>query len=123
MQILHVVITRHIIFDFGNSKLYVKKGNQFNKPFDFNLSGLVVKAEGIYLRDYEINIVRENSAAEEAGLKKGDRILEIDGTITNELGLDEVIGRLNDKENKKIKLRILRDGKSLYIQFKLRRLI
>ena len=113
----------HIIFDFGNSKLYIKKGSEFNKPFDFNLSGLVITATGVYLRDYEIDIVRENSSAETAGVRKGDLIIEINGHLTSNLRLDEVIGRLNNKKNKRIKLRILRNGKTEYIQFRLRRLI
>ncbi len=113
----------HIIFDFGNSKIYLKKGNGYNKPFDFNLSGLIVIATGVYLRDYEINTVRENSAAKAAGLMVGDLIININGYRTSERTLDEVIGLLNAKVNKRIRLVIMRKGKRKEIQFKLTRLI
>ena len=113
----------HIIFDYINSKIYVKKRRGYHKPFEFNLSGLIVRAKGVYLRDYEIDNVRENSAAEAAGLKSGDDIIEINGESTYKLNLDQVVGRLNDKTNKKIRLIILRDGKEMSIEFKLTRLI
>jgi predicted aspartyl protease len=113
----------HIIFDFVNSKIYVRKGREYRRPFEYNLSGLVIKAKGVYLRKYEIDNVRESSTAEAAGLKKGDEITKINGFRTDDLNLEEVMGRLNVKANKKLRLVILRDGQTLNIQFRLARLI
>jgi predicted aspartyl protease len=113
----------HIIFDFVNSKLYVKKGQGYHKPFEFNLSGLIVRATGVYLRNYEIDDVRKNSAAEAAGLKTGDEIITINGDPAHEFNLDQVMSLLNDKANKNIKLMILRENQSINIHFKLKRLI
>lgn len=113
----------HIIFDFVNSKIYVRKGREYRRSFEYNLSGLVVKATGVYLRKYEIDNVRESSTAEAAGLKKGDEILRINGFRTDGLNLEEVMGRLNSKVNKKMKLDIIRDGQTLNIRFRLSRLI
>lgn len=112
-----------IIFDFVNQKLYVKKGGSYHEPFEFNLSGLVIKADGAYLREYIIDNVRKDSAAEAAGLKKGDEIIILNGVRAYKMNLDEVIGRLNDKANKRIKLVILRDNKTLHFQYRLTRLI
>jgi len=113
----------HIIFDYSHSQIYVKKGSAYHRPFEFNLSGLIVRAKGVYLRSYEIDNVRKSSTAELAGLKAGDEIVEVNGVKTNKLNLDELVGRLNNKANKNIRLVILRDGKSINIQFKLNRLI
>jgi predicted aspartyl protease len=113
----------HIIFDFVNSKVYIKKGQGYHKPFEFNLSGLIVKATGVYLRNYEIDDVRKNSTAEAAGLKTGDEIITINGELVRELNLDQVMNLLNEKVNKKIKLIILRERRLLNFQYKLKRLI
>jgi hypothetical protein len=113
----------HIIFDYVNSKIYMRKGREFHWPFEYNLSGLIVKAKGIYLRKYEIENVRENSSAEAAGLKKGDEIIKINGYETNDHNLEEVIGWLNSKANRRMSLEVLRNGQTLKFRYKLARLI
>ena len=112
-----------IVFDFVNQKLYVRKGSAFRKPFEFNLSGLVVRADGAYLNEFEIDDVREDSEAEKAGLKKGDKIISINNVKTYKMNLDEVVGKLNDKANKRLRLVIMRDNELMSITFKLTRLI
>ena len=113
----------HIIFDFVNSKIYIRKGNSYRRSFEYNLSGVIVTAQGVYLREYEIDNVRKNSAAAEAGLIIGDKITKINGYDTAELNLEEVMGRLNNKVDKRIRLVVKRDGKTVYIRYKLSRLI
>jgi len=113
----------HTIYDYANGKLYLKKSSQHKKPFEFNLSGVIVKATGVYLRKYEIDNIREHSSAESAGLMVGDTITHINGIAADRLTLDELTGKLNDKENKRIRLIVIRDGKELHIHFRLRRLI
>lgn len=113
----------HIVFDYVHSKLYVKKGQGFRRAFEFNLSGLIVVTRGVYLREYEIDNVREGSAAEEAGLKAGDEIISINRVNVSKLDLNQVIGMLNTKANKKLTVLILRDNQHMTIQFRLKRLI
>jgi hypothetical protein len=113
----------HIIFDYVHSKLYVKKGQGFRRPFEFNLSGLIVITKGVYLREYEINNVRVGSAAEEAGLKAGDELISINNVSVSKLDLNQVIGMLNLKANRRLRLEILRENQPMNIEFKLRRLI
>ena len=113
----------HTIYDYANGKLFVKKSKGFGKPFEFNLSGLIVKATGVYLREYEIDKVRPGSTAEASGLLKGDKIVGINGTRTSELTLDELLGKLNDRENRRVRLDIRRKGVLQVYNFKLKRLI
>ena len=112
-----------IIFDFVHSKIYVRKAKGYRQPFEYNLSGLIIKAVGLYLREYEIDNVREDSAAEKAGLKFGDEITRINGSSTKDLSLEEVTGMLSYKVNKNIRMVIRRDGQMLNIKYKLTRLI
>lgn len=113
----------HIIFDFVHGKLYVQKGREYRRAFEYNLSGLVVKAKGVYLREYEIDDVRVSSAAEASGVMKGDEIIKINGYKINSLNLEEVIGRLNAKANKRIRLEVTRDGQTIIFKYRLTRLI
>jgi hypothetical protein len=113
----------HVIFDYANSKIYLKKGKKFKDPFEFNLSGLIVKANGVYLRKYEIANVREHSSAEAIGLKVGDEIVKINGLEAKKYTLDEIIGKLNSKENKRVRLVIKRDRMLMNFDLRLTRLI
>jgi predicted aspartyl protease len=112
-----------IIFDYIHSKIYVRKGSDFHRAFEYNLSGLIIKAKGVYLREYEIDNVREHSAAEQAGVLMGDEIKRVNGTTTEDLTLEQVMGLLSYRANKTIRLKIIRDGQTLYIKYKLTRLI
>jgi C-terminal processing protease CtpA/Prc len=111
------------IYNYADGKLYLKKGRQYKKPFEFNLSGVIVKATGVYLREYEIDDMRENSAAAKAGLMVGDTITHINGIAVDKLTLDEVIGRLNVKENKRVRVYVRRQGERMIFNFRLKRLI
>ena len=108
-----------IIFDFSKEKIYLKKNTDFKKPFRFNLSGLVVKAVGEHLNEFEVVEVRDRSGSKLAGLKPGDRILEINGFDTNRMKLENINGALNARVNKKINLIFLRNGKTYRTTFRL----
>lgn len=108
-----------VVFDFIHGKLYLKKGRTFKKPFEYNLSGLIVKATGLNLNTFEITEVREGCAAQQAGVLAGDEIVLINGHYTRDLTLDEVLGLINLKENKTIRMVVLREKVRTKIQFKL----
>lgn len=36
-----------IIYDYPNSKIYFKKNNKFNQPFNYNMSGIEIQHEGL----------------------------------------------------------------------------
>lgn len=111
-----------VIFDFGNGYIYFKKSKKFKQSFDYNMSGLVVKAEGLYLNQYEVVEVRKNSSADEAGIKPGDMIIEINNTSTKDLELNELNGMLN-KSSKQIRLVVIQDGQKVNKTIRLKRLI
>ena len=110
-----------ITFDFVHEKLYLKKGRSYTKPFEYNLSGVVIKATGLQLRNYEITEIRNDCSAKLAGVQVGDKIISINRQLTKSLTLDEVLGLLNTKANKSIRLLVLRNGVKEKYQFKLER--
>ena len=112
-----------IVFDYINSKLYLKKNKSYKSSFEFNLSGIIVRASGIGLDEFMVGAVRDNSAAAEADVRIGDQILIVNGQFSKDLDLDGVVGILNAKMNKRIVMTVRRNGKNVQVKFKLKRLI
>ncbi len=112
-----------IYIDYPGSKLYLKKEKDFDKEFEYDRSGLTVLAVGHELKDYLINSVLENSPAEEADLRQGDKIKKVRGVPTFFFTLSDVIRIFQKKPGKKIKLVIERNGVKLKKQMILRDLL
>jgi len=99
-----------VTFNFPGERIYLKKNSTLKKPFYFNLSGLTVRARGAKLRNFEISDVRENSLAAKADIRKGDKIISVNGMPAADLELNTINGFLNAKPGKKVTLEIQRDG-------------
>jgi len=112
-----------VVFNFPGERIYLKKNSSLKKDFYFGLSGLTIRARGARLRNFEISDVRENSSASNADIRKGDKILAVNGMIAAELDLNMINGVLNSRPGKKITLQILRDGVKVKKEFKLQNII
>lgn len=106
-----------VVFDFPKEKLYLRKNSSFRKEFHYNLSGLTLKAYGERLRSFEISDVRENSTADRADIKVGDRIVSFNGQDSAELTLDKTDDILNSRPGRRVVLEILRNGKKMKREF------
>ncbi|MDD3458222.1 MAG: aspartyl protease family protein [Weeksellaceae bacterium] len=60
------------IYDYRNSKLFLKKNRHLGEKFYYNLAGLELNQPFPELPYLEVFYVRENSPAYKAGLRKGD---------------------------------------------------
>jgi len=109
----------NVIFDYHKSLLYIKKNSDFRKPYNYNLSGLVLKAEGLRLTQFIIDQVLPDSPADHADLEPGDIIITINGKPTTDMNLDNVIGFFNSRENRLINLTVLRGKKKIATSFRL----
>jgi hypothetical protein len=108
-----------VIFNFPGEMIYLKKGKNFKKKYSYNLSGLVVKAKGSRLNTFEITQVRTGSSGEAAGFQAGDIILSINNVASKGLSLGNVIGMLNAKENKRLKIEVQRGSEKYSATFRL----
>lgn len=70
---------------------------------------------------YKVNTVVSGSPADIAGVLPNDIVLKINGTETHQLNLSDIIGKLREKNNKKINLTIQRNGVIKRISFRLKR--
>jgi hypothetical protein len=112
-----------VIFDYGNERLLLKPNNGYRKPFELDMSGLIISAEGDDINDFTIVDVMKDSPAASAGLKAGDVIIRINGNYYYELNLDEMLFELRAKEGRLIKMMVKRGGEVISASFRLKRLL
>jgi predicted aspartyl protease len=118
------VLSRFIvIFDYPNNLVYLKKNSKYKIPFYFNMSGIILADNNNYSKSHLIKKVLPNSPASEAGILPGDKIIKMGASGSPELTKILIKTEFKTKEGKKIKLTILRDGKTLIKYIKLRELI
>jgi hypothetical protein len=109
-----------VIFDFSSETVYLKKNADFNKRFDYDLSGLVIKSNPPLFKEYVIVQVRKDSPSYRAGLLVGDKISHINGLSTKEMKLGNLIDILNTKPGKKIRMKVESGGVVKTVEFRLR---
>jgi len=63
----------------------------------------------------------EGTPAQKAGLKAGDVIFKVNGTIVSQLPLDEVVSLIRGEPGTEVNLMILREGEKEPIEFKMKR--
>lgn len=112
-----------VIIDYINGKMYFKKGRKFKSSFEYNMSGIDVKAIGSDLSTFVIQNITKDSPAEHIGLKTGDKILYINGHHSKSVKLSDINALFRTKEGRKINVVVLRDGQRLKKIFKLKKVI
>ena len=113
-----------VIIDMTNKKIYLKPSDKFNKKFDFNMSGMHLKAFGEDLDRIKIDYIREGSPADKAGLKPGDEILKLNWIWIELYSLSHLYSILRSRDGRTIRLKILRNGEEKKkFKFQLKRLI
>ncbi len=108
-----------VIFNFSKEEVYLKKNSFYRREFNYDMGGITVKAKGARLRTYEITDLREGSPGAKAGLKVGDQIIAVNGTMVFNLDLNHVNGFFNSKEGKRVSIEIERDGSRMKMDFRL----
>ncbi|MEM7548372.1 MAG: aspartyl protease family protein [Bacteroidota bacterium] len=113
----------NVVIDYFRGKLYLKKNRKFNDPFDYNMSGIEITAEGKKYNEYIVHSVADNSPGYEAGVKKGDRIISINSYPATNYSLGAMNTLLMKKENKNIKLVIKREEEQIKTTFRLEKIL
>lgn len=100
-----------VVFDYPRQRLYLQKGRDYNKPYEYHLSGIEIQTLGVGNFDrFVVSHVQGSSTAEQSGIKVGDELLSINGTTLKMLTIEEVFGLLNRKTGATLRLKIRRDN-------------
>lgn len=112
----------HVTLDYRNSRLTLRPNHKINEDFNYNMSGMEIVNPMPGLPIYTVSNIRENSPAYLAGLKENDQIVSLNNNRDKEMELNDINLLLQSKENKKIKVKFLRDGAVYETSFELKKL-
>jgi hypothetical protein len=112
-----------LTLDYNHSIAYFEPTHSYNKPFEYDKSGLMLAAGGSNLNQFTVINVLANTPAAEAGIQKGDVLKTINVWPVWLYSLENLGTRLSSKEGKKIKLKVEREGQKLKFQFRLRKIL
>ncbi len=111
-----------VTLDYRNSRLTLRPTSRVNEEFNYNMSGMEVTNPMPGLPIFTISDIRENSPAYFAGLKENDQILSINNSNHRSMELNDINLLLQSRENKKIKLTVLRGGEEFKTSFELKKI-
>ncbi|WPP53440.1 aspartyl protease family protein [Catalinimonas niigatensis] len=112
-----------VVFDYANEKMYLRKNRLFRKDFEYNMSGMELIATGPLLSLLYVAKITDDTPADRADLREGDMIISVNGRRPPELNLGVYSSLVNKRPGKRIRLKILRNGKTLKKSFRLERVL
>lgn len=111
-----------LILDYARERVIVGPGPTFGEPYEFDMSGLVLTAEGADGRTLRVTQVLPDSPAAAAGVRAGDEVLSLDGRPGAELS-PLVVSRAMRTAGARRHLTVRRGADRLALELTLRRLI
>ncbi|GAC1446318.1 MAG: hypothetical protein NVSMB56_03870 [Pyrinomonadaceae bacterium] len=111
-----------VIFDLTHNELILEPNEHLNEPYEHNMSGLGLRAEGNDFKVIKVYRIIENSPASLAGLREDDEIAAIDKTPAATLTLDQIY-QMFKCDGRTYDFDILRGKEKLHIKIVLKRLI
>jgi hypothetical protein len=107
-------------FDYFNKRLILRPNADFNAKFYYNMSGLEIINPVPGIPVFTISNVMESSPAWEAGFRENDQVISINHQHHRDLTLNDINLMLRIRDNKKITLTVLREGKEYKSYFYLK---
>ncbi|GAA0877568.1 hypothetical protein GCM10009119_05360 [Algoriphagus jejuensis] len=97
-----------LILDYPRKRAFIRKGEDFYAPFEFDMSGLILKKVPIDETRYYVSEVREGSPAYRTGILPFDEILSINRVPTFMWELSEIFKLLRSEEGREIEFEMRR---------------
>lgn len=113
----------NLIIDFPDKKVHILPNKAFSQPFHYDMSGLEILVPVPDEHRYIISGIRKQSNAALAGIKSGDEILYLNGIHASQYTLDDIYKSLSGNISKKVKMELLREGKRIKANFRLKKYI
>lgn len=110
-----------VVFDYTKNEMILEPNENFNKPFLYDMSGIYLIA-GNNKKSYRAAYVVKKSPAENAGIKKGDLIIEINGNTVDNYNYEEIKNYLKEA-GKEIRIKVKRNNETKMFNIKLSKLL
>ena len=102
--------------------MILEPNRYFSESYEYDMSGLLLIAEGNDFKTLKVRHLIEDSPATAAGLREGDVISAVNGTLASKLSLEQV-RTMFKKEGQSYLLSIKRGDERIQIRIRLRKLI
>ncbi|HKK81379.1 MAG TPA: aspartyl protease family protein, partial [Prolixibacteraceae bacterium] len=112
-----------VTLDYYNKRMILDPNSDFGDDFNYNMSGIEVINPVPGLPVFTISNVTDGSPAWEAGIKENDQILKLNFTNHRHLTLNDINLELRKRDNKKIRITVLRGGEEIKTTFRLESVI
>lgn len=113
----------NVVFDYEDRSMYLKKGNQFNRPFQHDMSGIDVYMQEGKTRHYFVGRIEPGSPAERADIQVDDEIVQINFQAASNYKLDDINHLFKSANGKVMILSIYRNKTLLVRTFELKQRI
>ncbi len=97
-----------VILDYQRNRMLFKKGQDFGRPFEFDMSGVSIRMLPTDEKRFYLSEVRDGSPAYENGLRTFDEILAVNKIPIDFWELSEVNKILRSREGRVIRLDVIR---------------
>jgi len=111
-----------VVFDNPGKRILLAPDSNYEKPAEYDASGLRIRAEGPGFHKFVVRRIVPNSPAADAGIGPGDVIESIDNSSAEKMTLTELRSMLC-RPNAVDSLNILRGGRHFRVTLRLRPLI
>lgn len=111
-----------VVLDYSRRQMILESNSDFDAPFEVDMSGMELVAQGRNFEAIKISRIYENTPASEIGLCRGDALLELDGVAAEKLGLEQ-IKRMLKVDGKEYPVIVERDEQRLAFTLNTRRLV
>lgn len=111
-----------VVFDYSRQQMILEPNVHLSEPDEYDMSGVLLIAEGKDFKILQVKQVIENSPATDADLRAGDVILALNDRRVEKLTLEQV-RRMFRKEGRSYLLSIARGDEKMHVTIRLRRLI
>ncbi len=111
-----------VTFDYARQLMYLDP-KDLSEPFEYDMSGMALTAHGPDFRQFVVDRLIDDSPASQAGVRVGDRLVQFQGKPAAEFTLEQIRSVFRGQPGTEVRMQVERDGKTLPIVLKTRRLI